>query len=98
MKAAIVFLILASLGLGVGLMWRNNQAVELKKQDDERIVVLSKTVEDTKTKLDEQEKLAMYLQTNLVLRTEELSGASNSVTKLSADLERTQKQMQAEKE
>ena len=95
MKAAIVFLILASLGLGVGLMMRHKEAVETKRQDDERITMLNKTVEDTKSKLDEQEKLAMYLQTNLVLRTEELSGASNNLTKLSADLVRTQKEMQA---
>ena len=52
MKAAIVFLILASLGLGVGLMMRHKQAVEVKKQDDEKITVLSKNVEDTKSKLD----------------------------------------------
>jgi septal ring factor EnvC (AmiA/AmiB activator) len=95
MKAAIVFLILASLGLGVGLMMRHKQAVEVKKQDDEKITVLSKNVEDTKNKLDEQEKLAMYLQTNLVVRTEELSGASNNLAKLNAELVRTQKEMQA---
>jgi len=95
MKAAIVFLILASLGLGVGLMMRHKQAVEVKKQDDEKITVLSKNVEDTKNKLDEQEKLAMYLQTNLVVRTEELSGASNNLSKLNAELARTQKEMQA---
>ena len=95
MKAAIVFLILASLGLGVGLMMRHKQAVEVKKQDDDKITVLSKNVEDTKNKLDEQEKLAMYLQTNLVVRTEELSGASNNLSKLNAELARTQKEMQA---
>ena len=33
MKAAIVFLILASLGLGVGLMMRHKQAVEVSRQD-----------------------------------------------------------------
>src|SRR5881396_4191870 len=95
MKAAIVFLILASLGLGVGLMVRHQQAVKVKKQDDEKIALLSNRVEETKNRLDDQEKLAMYLQTNLVLRTEELSGASNNLTKLSADLARTQKEMQA---
>jgi len=95
MKAAIVFLILASLGLGVGLMMRHKQAVEVKRQDDEKIALLSNRVEETKNKLDDEEKLAMYLQTNLVLRTEELSGASNSLTNLSADLARTQKEMQA---
>lgn len=95
MKAAIVFLILASLGLGVGLMIRHNKAVEVKQQDEAKIARLSTTVEETKSKLDEQEKLAMYLQTNLVLRTEELSGASNSLSKISADLARTQQEMQA---
>ncbi len=94
MKAAIIFLILASLGLGVGLMMRHKQAVEVKQQDEEKISKLSSRVEETKSKLDEQEKLAMYLQTNLVLRTEELSGASNNLTKLNADLIRTQKEMQ----
>jgi chromosome segregation ATPase len=95
MKAAIVFLILASLGLGVGLMMRHKQAVELKQQDDQKITQLSTTVEETKNKLDEQEKLAMYLQTNLVLRTEELTGASNTHPKLNADLIRTQQEMPA---
>ena len=95
MKAAIVFLILASLGLGVGLIMRHKQAVEVKRQDDEKIMVFSNTVEETKSKLDEQEKVAMFLQTNLLQRKEELNEASNSLTKLSADLARTQKEMQA---
>jgi len=94
MKAAIVFLILASLGLGVGLMMRHKQAVEVKKQDEEKISQLSTKVDETKSKLDEQEKIAMYLQTNLVMKTEELSGASNNLAKLNADLVRTQKEMQ----
>ena len=98
MKAAIVFLILDSLVLGVGLIVRHKNAEEMKRQDDEKIADLNKKVEDTKMKLDEQEKMSMYLQTNLVLSTEELSRTSNNATKLAADLERTQKQMQAEKE
>lgn len=95
MKAAIVFLILASLGLGVGLMMRHKQAVELQQQDEATILELKKNVTETKGKLDEQEKLAMYLQSNLASRAEELSGASNNLTKLTADLARTQKEMQA---
>lgn len=94
MKAAIVFLILASLGLGVGLMMRHKQAVDVKKQDEEKIAQLSTRVEETKSKLDEQEKMSMYLQTNLALRSEELTGASNNLAKLNADLARTQKEMQ----
>jgi len=98
MKAAIVFLILASLGLGVGLMMRHNKAVEVKKQDDEKITILTKNVEETKGKLDEQERLSTYLQTNLAVRTEELSSASNALGKLNADLDRTQKEFAAAKE
>lgn len=94
MKAAIVFLILASLGLGVGLMLRHKQAIEVKQKDEERITTFSNTVVETKNKLDEQEKLAMYLQTNLAVRTEELVGASNNLTKLNSELVRTQKEMQ----
>ena len=95
MKATLVFLILASLCLGVGLMYRHKQAVTTEQQDKDVIARLNKAVEETKGKLDDQERLAMYLQTNLVLRTEELAGASNNVTKLSADLTRTQREMQA---
>ncbi len=95
MKAAIVFLILASLGLGVGLMMRHKQAVTVEQQKNEKIEVLSKDVTETKNKLDEQEKLAMFLQTNLSSRTEELVSASNTLNQISANLARTQKEMQA---
>lgn len=95
MKAAIIILILASLGLGVGLLTVKKKSVEVKQQDEAKIVELTKNVTETKGKLDEQEKLAMYLQSNLAARAEELSGASNNLTKLSADLARTQKEMQA---
>lgn len=76
-------------------MIRHKQALNVKKADEEKISDYSNTVEVTRTKLDEQEKLAMYLQTNLTLRTEELSGASNNLSKLNADLARTQREMQA---
>lgn len=98
MKAAFVFLILVTLGLGVGLMMRHKQAAELKKQDEEIKTVLSNRVEQTQAKLDEQEKLAMFLQTNLTLKSEELSATSNNLTKIAADLARTQKKMQEESE
>ncbi len=95
MKAAIVILILASLGLGVGLLTVKKKSEEVKQQDQATIVELTKNVTETKGKLDEQEKLAAYLQSNLAARGEELSGASNNLTKLTAELARTQKEMQA---
>jgi chromosome segregation ATPase len=75
-------------------MMRHKQAVQVEQQKNERIDVLSKDLNEEKNKRDEQEKLAMYLQTNLVVRTEELSGASNKLTKLNAELANTQKEMQ----
>ncbi|HKX61369.1 MAG TPA: hypothetical protein VJS65_05990 [Verrucomicrobiae bacterium] len=93
-----MFLILVTLGLGVGLMMRHQQATEVKKQDDEIKTVLSNRVEQTQAKLDEQEKIAMYLQTNLTLKAEELTVTSNTLTKIEADLARTKKKMQDEAE
>jgi chromosome segregation ATPase len=98
MKAAIVFLVLVAAGLGVGLLMRDKQAKEIKHQDDEVKSVLSNRVEQTQAKLDEQEKMNMYLQTNLTLKSEELFSTSNNLSKIAADLARTQKKMQEEAE
>ncbi len=95
MKAVIVFLVLVTIGLGVGLLVRHNKATEEKKADIQVIGELSNTVEVTKVKLDEQERLSMYLQTNLTLKGEELNGASNNLTKLNAELAKTRTEMQA---
>jgi chromosome segregation ATPase len=98
MKAAIVLLILVALGLGTGLLVRHKQATEVKVQDEQIKANLSNQVEQTQAKLDEQEKLSIFLQTNLTLKAEELQSTSNSLTKIAADLARTQKKMQEEAE
>jgi chromosome segregation ATPase len=95
MKVAIAFLILVTIGLGVGLLVRHNKAIETKKADELVIVNYSNRVEETQNKLDEQEKLAMYLQTNLTVKSEELTGASNNLAKLNAELAKTKSEMQA---
>lgn len=98
MKAAItaiVLLVLVGVGLGVTLLVRHKKAVEIKQKDEARITVLSNTVEETKEKLDQKERLAMYLQTNLTIKTEELSSTSNHLSKINAELARTKSEMQA---
>jgi chromosome segregation ATPase len=95
MKVAIVILILASVGLGVGLMYRHNEAVKVKTQDEEIKSTLSNRVEQTQAKLDEEQKVNLLLSTNLTLKGEELSSTSNTLAKVNADLARTQKEMQA---
>lgn len=96
MKAAFVLLIVVALGLGVALMMRHDQATKVKQQDEQIKSVLSNRVEETQAKLDEAEKMTVFLQTNLTLKGEELSATSNSLTKIAADLARTQKKMQEE--
>lgn len=95
MKAAIVVLMILSLGLGVALLVRHNNAVKAKKTDEDRIATLSNRWDETRTRLDEQERLAMFLQTNLTLRAQELSAVSNSFVKVNADLAKTQAEAKA---
>jgi septal ring factor EnvC (AmiA/AmiB activator) len=95
MKVAIVILILAAVGLGVGLMYRHNEAVKVKMADEEIKSVLSNKVEQTQAKLDEEQKVNLQLGTILNLKGEELSSTSNTLAKVNADLARTQKEMQA---
>ena len=95
MKAAIVFFLLVSVALGVSLLMRDKKAKEVQKMDEVRIGTFSNTVEETKTKLDEKEKLSMYLQDKLNTKSDELSGASNQLGRINAELARTKSEMQA---
>lgn len=95
MKAAIVILVLAAIGLGVGLIMRHNTAVKVKSQDEEIKAMLSNEVARTQGKLDEEQKVNLLLSTNLILKGEELFSTSNTLAKVNADLARTQREMQA---
>ena len=95
MKAAIVFCLFVCLALGVSLFMREKKAKDVKQADEVRIYTFSNTVEETKSKLDEKERLAMYLQTNLTIKTEELGMTSNHLSKINAELARTRSEMQA---
>lgn len=95
MKALTTILILIALGLGAGLYYRHSQAVRQHAEDDKQIEQLTTTLEATKTKLDDQEKISLILQTNLHLTGQELEEMSNSLVKVSADLRRTQADAQA---
>ena len=95
MKAAIVVLMICTLGLGGGLLWRHTQAIKQQKDDFEVKLRLTNTLEETKGKLDELEQLSMVLQTNLTVKSYELSSTSNNLMKVAADLEKTRKEAQA---
>jgi chromosome segregation ATPase len=98
MKAALVLLIICSLGLGVALLVVHNKRVQIEKAKIETAENLTNTIkrlDDTQQKLDEQQQVAMTLETNLYLRGRELTSVSNNYVKISAELARTQKEMQA---
>src|SRR5258705_3205176 len=98
MKAAItaiILLVLVGIGLGVTLLVRHKKAVEVKQHDEQRITVLSNRVEETQSKLDEKEKLAIYLQDKVITKSEELNSTSNHLSKINAELARTKSEMQA---
>jgi chromosome segregation ATPase len=95
MKSAIAILLFASVGLGVALIVRHNKAVKVKEDDEVLISTFSNKLEETTVKLEDKERLTIYLQTNLTLKTEELGVASNNLTKINAELARTQREMQA---
>lgn len=55
----------------------------------------SNSLEQTRAKLEEQEQVAMKLETNLLIRGQELSSTSNNFLNIKAELAKTQKEMQA---
>ena len=95
MKAATIILIALALALGAAMLVQHNKAVEQKNTDVAEKVELTNRLEATRAKFEEQERIAMYLQTNLTVREQELLSTSNSLLKTAADLAKTQKEAQA---
>jgi len=98
MKAAIVLLLICTLGLGVALLVVHNKRVQIEKVKEtttSNLNEVSNTLEQTRAKLEEQEQVAMKLETNLLIRGQELSSVSNNYLNIKAELAKTQKDMQA---
>ena len=95
MKAAIVFLMICTFGLGGALLWRHNQAIKQQNGDLQTKMTLTNRLTETQGKLDEYEQLSMVLQTNLSVKSGELSSVSNNLMKVMADLNKTQREAQA---
>ncbi len=85
MKAATIILIALALALGAAMLVQHNKAVEQKNADVADKVELTNRLEATRAKFEEQERIAMYLQTNLTVREQELLSTSNSLLKTAAD-------------
>lgn len=88
-KSAIILLAVLSVGLGLGLYFRHQNAVEQKAKDDSQIAKLEGTVKDTEGKLTEQKKVNDTLSTNLVAKTEEAKTLTTKVAATTAELTQT---------
>jgi chromosome segregation ATPase len=95
MKAAIIVLILATLGLGAGLFWRHTTASNEIREHVNDKTYLTNQLTTTQDKLSQQEELGVFLQKNLDQTSQRLSEKSNEVLRLSGTLDRTRQDAQA---
>jgi len=95
MKVLIVILVVLTLGLGVAFYMRHTEAVKEKDNDVKQINNLSNQVVETRSKLDEQEKVNLELNTNLNLTVQSLAAKSNESVRLAAELEKTRNDAKA---
>ena len=95
MKAAIIVLIILSLGLGGGLFWRHTTASRERKTDVSEKTYLTNQLNETRGKLDERDQLASFLQKNLDDTHQKLSEKSNELVRVSGTLAKTQQDAQA---
>src|SRR5258707_15413063 len=95
MKAATIILIALALALGAAMLVQHNKAVEQKNTDVAEKVELTNRLESTRAKFEEQERIALYLQTNLTVPEQELVSPSKRLLKTPANLAKTQKERPA---
>ncbi len=94
-KVAIIILILVSLGLGTALLIYHRKSVEVRQENERDIADLSKKWEDTQGSLDEQIQTNSVLSTNVALLRDEREDLSNQLTKVSANLAKSQQEAKA---
>src|SRR5204863_6768747 len=94
-KVAIILLILVSIGLAIALVTHKRSADAEKRQRDEDIASLRTNLQEVSHKLEEQHQVNMSLEGNLKTHLEELTGLSNNLNKVIANLEKSDAQAKA---
>ncbi len=89
-KVVAVLLLLASLGLGVGLYLSVDKAREERENAATRLTTLSNQIVSATVQLNEEQKDNASLKTNLVQRTEEAGIYSNKLSFIAAELTRAE--------
>jgi chromosome segregation ATPase len=89
MKPLVIILGLACIGLAAQLFLRSNRGQQAEKElavASTYLTSLSNEVAETRTKLEEEARLASYLQSNLTHRATELAVASNTISQTATTL------------
>lgn len=97
-KTAIVILVLLSLGLLGGVLYRHNTAVTEKRADDDRIRYLSNQWTETSAKLSAQVDVNNNLTTSLQTKTADLEKTAAQLTETRTELGKTEAEVKATKE
>lgn len=96
MKPLVIILGLACIGLAAQLFIRHNKGQQAEKDlvvANTHLHSLSNDVNETRTKLEEEARLAAYLQSNLTQRATELAVASNSLSQAATGLSTSQAEL-----
>ena len=91
-KLIAVVLLLASLGLGIGLYLSVDKAREEREASAARLNTLSNQLVTTTLQLNEEKKETSSLKTNLVQKIEEAGIYSNKISFVTAELTRTEQE------
>jgi len=95
MKALIAILLILSLGLGAGLLYRHFNAERESSEKGKTIEQLTQTVDDTKKKLAEQTAVNTVLDRDLAARTTQLLETSNTLITVTANLAKVREEAAA---
>lgn len=97
-KSVAIVLLIVALGMGVGLYYRHNKAVQEKKADTATIHELSNQVSEVTAKFDDQKAVNVTLQRDLDDRETQLKTYSNNLAIVTANLSKTEEEAKAASE
>jgi len=100
MKTMIGLILLAALclGLGVALFTTRQHAADEKKKDADKISGLSKSWEETNSKLEEQKQVNLSLERDVESRKQQFAELTNQYTGVAGTLAKTEDSLKATKE
>jgi chromosome segregation ATPase len=97
MKPVIIILTIVSLGLALALLVQHRKADEQLQALKSDVHQMTVERDATRSKLEETEKVATRLETDLAKRTQELTSSTENLTKVNADYTKAQAEAAAAK-